>query len=66
MDSNKEGLKTAMLIIENRRAEIKIDMAILDDAKKLLGVDAVRVKKESLVDSLCELTLIKGQLVDLL
>ena len=64
--SNKEGLKTAMLLIDNRKAEIKKDLEVLNKAKKLLGEDAITSKYVTLVDVMCELTSLKGELVDLL
>ena len=64
--SNKEGLKTAMLLIDNRKAEIKKDLDVLNKAKKLLGEDAITNKYVTLVDVMCELTMLKGELVDLL
>ncbi len=64
--SNKEGLKTAILLIDNRKAEIKKDLEILNKAKKLLGDDAVTIKYANLVDISCELTILKGDMVDLL
>ena len=64
--SNKEGLKTAMLLIDNRKAEIKKDLEVLNKAKKLLGEDAITSKYITLVDVMCELTSLKGELVDLL
>jgi len=64
--SNKEGLKTAMLLIDNRRADIKHDLSILNQASKLIGKEAITNKYVNLVDTLTELTALKGELVDLL
>lgn len=64
--SNKEGLKTAMLLIDSRRADIKHDLNILNQASKLIGKEAITDKYVNLVDTLTELTALKGDLVDLL
>lgn len=66
MKTNTEGLKTAILIVENKRSLIKKDIDTLDNAKRLIGDKAVSRKKESLVDTLCELTILKSELGDLL
>ena len=55
-----------MSLIDNRRAEIKKDLDVLNNAKKLLGEDAITNKYVTLVDVLCELSSLKGDLVDLL
>ena len=64
--SNTEGLKTAILLIDNRRSEIKKDLDVLMKAKKLLGEDSITNKYATLVDVMCELSLLKGMMVDLL
>ena len=64
--SNKDGLKVAMTLIDSRRAEIKKDLDVLNNAKKLLGEDAITNKYVTLVDVLWELSSLKGDLVDLL
>lgn len=63
--SNKDGLKVAIALVDNRRAEIKKDLDVLNNAKKLLGEDAITNKYVTLVDALCELTLLKGGLMEI-
>ena len=66
MNTNKEGLKTAILLIDNRRAIIKKDLQTLADASKLIGKEAITNKFVNLTDTLMELAILKGELVDLL
>ena len=62
----EEGLKTAILLIKNRKALIKKDLDTLTKAKKLLGDDAITAKYITLVDITCELTLLIGEIDELM
>jgi len=63
---NKEGLKTALLLIKNRQSLIAKDLEALINVKKLLGDGAIPSKYTTLVDIKCELTLLYCEISDLM